>query len=128
MKLLYPYFHSVYLFMHKFGTRFGEEFTMPIFIALTFLFPVNLFLNFLISAPEMGRLIAIEIMLVFTIGVILSFIPFTVRVLRKYFKEKSKSEQTKYNAWNILAYSLVILITLTHPIIIMLIRLKLEHP
>lgn len=127
MKLLYPYFHSVYLFMQKFGTRFGEEFTMPIFIALTFLFPVNLFLIFLISAPEMGSLVAIEIMLVFTFGVILSFIPYTARFLRNYFPEKSKSEQTKYNSWNFLAYSFVILITLTHPMIIMLIRLKLEH-
>jgi predicted HD phosphohydrolase len=47
--------------------------------------------------------------------------------LRKYFPEKSKSEQIKYSSWNFLAYSFVILITLTHPMIIMLIRLKLEH-
>lgn len=109
--------------MHKAEIRHGAEFWMLPFVLLTLTLPVNLLLTFFLSESVIVPLFLTEVMVAMTSGLIVSFIPYTRRFLSKRFPYQRVTGEKKIMFWNYLSNYTFILMTINHPILLMLLRL-----
>jgi hypothetical protein len=123
MKFLYNYFHSIYLFMRKAQIRHGAEFWMLPFVLLTWSLPVNLLLTFFLPESLIWKLFLCEVLVAMTLGLIVSLIPHTRRFLSKHYPYQSVTGEKKLTFWNYVSNYAVILITINHPILLMMLLL-----
>ncbi len=113
--------------MGKAEIRHGAEFWMLPFVLLTWSLPVNLILIFFLSDSLILLLFLNEVMVAMTLGFIVSFIPYTRRFLSKHFRYQIVTDKQKLKFWNYVSNYAVIFMTVTHPILLMLIRLLFEE-
>ena len=123
MKFLHTYFHAIYLFMRKADIRHGAEFWMLPFVLLTWLLPINMMLIFFLPDQFIVLLFLSEVMVAMTLGLIVSFVPYTRHFLSKHYPYQRVTGEKKLKFWNYLSNYSIILMTINHPILLMIMQL-----
>lgn len=111
--------------MRKAEIRHGAEFWMLPFVLLTWSLPANLLLTFILPESLIWILFISEFSVAMTLGLIVSFIPYTRRFLSKHYPYQRVMGEKKIKFWNYVSNYSVILMTINHPILLMLLRLLL---
>lgn len=112
--------------MRKADIRHGAEFWMLPFVLSTWLLPLNLLFIFFLPNQLMGILLFTEPILSMILGLIVSLIPFTKRFLSKYFAYDRVKGKQRLKFWDYIGNYGLIIITINHPILLVLLSLLLE--
>lgn len=113
--------------MVKVEIRHGAEYWMLPFMLFTYLLPINVILSFFLGDSLILLLFLSEITVAITLATIASFIPKTKRILSLHFLNQRVTKEKKLKFWKYVSNYALIFTTVTHPILIMLLRLLFEE-